>query len=174
VWFDENVNGRRDPDESPIAGIRVDLLDAESAAVIATTITDDEGNYYFGTAQGLRARTNYMLGFGLSDDTNTDGLGVSPKDLRETIVDPTIGDDLDSDVVDGRIRFRTGDPGENDHTLDAGFGPAEALPDAAGLADLDAGDDGGVSTWTIVGFALLSVLIGGALVISLRWSWNRE
>ncbi|MEM6471114.1 MAG: SdrD B-like domain-containing protein, partial [Planctomycetota bacterium] len=47
VWSDSNPNGMRDPDETSIPGVTIELTD-ESGNVIERTQTDTEGRYEFG------------------------------------------------------------------------------------------------------------------------------
>ncbi len=52
VFFDDNNNGVQDDGEAAIAGVELALLD-ENGDVIATTVTDENGNYMFtGLAEG--------------------------------------------------------------------------------------------------------------------------
>ena len=52
VFFDDNNNGVQDEGELPIAGVELALLDGDGN-VLATTITDENGNYQFtGLAEG--------------------------------------------------------------------------------------------------------------------------
>ncbi|WBS05556.1 carboxypeptidase regulatory-like domain-containing protein [Pseudoduganella sp. SL102] len=51
VWEDANANGVRDSGETGIAGASVSLVDARGNTV-ATTTTDEQGNYAFTTAVG--------------------------------------------------------------------------------------------------------------------------
>jgi uncharacterized repeat protein (TIGR01451 family) len=47
VWYDQNTNGIQDPGEPGAAGLTVQLRRASDNAVIATTTTDSNGNYFF-------------------------------------------------------------------------------------------------------------------------------
>jgi hypothetical protein len=47
VWLDTNANGLDDNGEQGVAGVTVDLLNASTGAVIATTTTNASGNYSF-------------------------------------------------------------------------------------------------------------------------------
>ncbi|MEA2029880.1 MAG: Ig-like domain-containing protein, partial [Campylobacterota bacterium] len=87
VWFDENRNGLQDDDEQGVAGITVELHN-ETGDIIATTITDSNGEYLFRNV----AVGNYRIvfsqlpsaysfttpGVGMSHevDSNSDGIGV--------------------------------------------------------------------------------------------------
>ena len=57
VFFDDNRDGIQDPGENPIAGVTVELRDS-SDTVIATALTDANGNYLFsGQSSADRAAT---------------------------------------------------------------------------------------------------------------------
>jgi SdrD B-like domain/Secretion system C-terminal sorting domain len=47
VWLDTNSDGKQDAGESGMPNITVNLIDA-TGAIIASTVTDANGNYYFG------------------------------------------------------------------------------------------------------------------------------
>ncbi len=65
VWFDNGTgggtasNGIQDGTEPGVSGVTVTLYDATGSTVIATTITDANGNYIF---TGLPANTTYVVG----------------------------------------------------------------------------------------------------------------
>ncbi len=59
VWFDTNGNGTQDGTEPGVAGVTVTLYASNGTTVIATTITDANGNYWF---TNLPASTNYIVG----------------------------------------------------------------------------------------------------------------
>lgn len=65
IWEDSNANGIQDAGEHGIAGVTVELLDA-SGAVVKTTTTGNDGQYYFNVAAGtytaqLRAPSGYVV-----------------------------------------------------------------------------------------------------------------
>ncbi|MCE2726141.1 MAG: hypothetical protein LW698_05095, partial [Planctomycetaceae bacterium] len=63
VWKDNNGNGRQDSVDLGIPGVTVELRRASDNALISTTITDVNGNYYFDTADGLTLDTSYFIKF---------------------------------------------------------------------------------------------------------------
>ena len=87
VWFDSNNNGVQDAGEQGVPGVTVSLLNA-SNTVIATTVTDANGNYRFvNLADGA-----YSVKF----SNLPAGFVFSPKDLggndnTDSDVDPTTG-----------------------------------------------------------------------------------
>ena len=52
VWFDENHNGILDSEENGVAGIQLNLYDAQSGTLLATSRTDSEGHYQFSLESG--------------------------------------------------------------------------------------------------------------------------
>lgn len=59
VWFDTDADGVQDASEAGVSGVTVTLYASDGVTVIATTITDANGNYIF---TGLPANTNYIVG----------------------------------------------------------------------------------------------------------------
>ncbi|MFM2338331.1 MAG: hypothetical protein RL115_1524, partial [Bacteroidota bacterium] len=59
VWFDANLDGIQDANEAPINDVTVTLYASDGVSVVATTVTDANGNYIF---TGLPASTNFILG----------------------------------------------------------------------------------------------------------------
>ncbi|WP_405773757.1 SdrD B-like domain-containing protein [Streptomyces sp. NBC_01538] len=130
VWYDANGNGIQDPSEPPVPGVVVTLTPPTGPALTATT--DANGEYYLGTKDGLTPNTAYSTTF--------DYTGIDPSKLPGS---PTMaelkwtqegaGSDraLDSNVDSaGRTRVAVGDPGDVNHTIDAGLvGPVNRLGD---------------------------------------------
>ncbi|MEM1332424.1 MAG: SdrD B-like domain-containing protein [Actinomycetota bacterium] len=174
VWFDADVDGVRDPDESPIAGIEIDLLDGDTDVVIASTVTDLDGRWAFGTADGLQPFGAYVLRFTVGERVRTSGIDGPEPGTFELV--PTLARavearaDLDSDLPmltepggELRLAFRTGAPGESDRTIDAGF---------AALSDLLLVDDTLPDTerpgppWRILGILVASIAVVGAVGVA--------
>lgn len=59
IWFDTDADGVQDGDEPPVPGVKAQLIACAGGAVVATKTTDAKGEYYFGTADGLKAETCY-------------------------------------------------------------------------------------------------------------------
>ncbi|WP_367388523.1 SdrD B-like domain-containing protein [Lewinella sp. LCG006] len=106
VWEDIDHDGQQDDNEPAISGVTVNLKDV-NGVVIATTVTNDDGEYYFlGLDPG-----SYSIQFVIPD-----GFDYTASNQ---------GDDaLDSDIVPG-MNGMTGiyvlDPGEIDLTVDGGI-----------------------------------------------------
>ncbi len=174
VWLDESVDGVRDPDEPPILGVEVTLIDATSQRVVATTFSDVRGNWSFDTSVGLEPLTEYLVRF-------TVGAEVSVGDVSSFELVPTIAGapntraDLDSDLptpeepgLPFEIEVVTGPAGASDHTIDAGFAPIGEL-------DLEVPDDDDRPgpPWRTLGLLFVGLAVGGAvlLVILRRFVW---
>lgn len=65
VWFDQDGNGRQDPDESPMSNVVISLYmeTAEEKRLVAQTTTDSRGRYYFNarTIDDYRSETGKVL-----------------------------------------------------------------------------------------------------------------
>jgi hypothetical protein len=107
VWFDSNNNGVQDGGEQGVPGVSVSLLNA-SNTVIATTVTDANGNYRFVNL----ADATYSVKF----SNLPAGFVFSPKDLGGN-------DNLDSDAdpVTGQTGTYTIAGGNTNITVDAGI-----------------------------------------------------
>jgi hypothetical protein len=107
VWFDSNNNGIQDVGEQGVPGVTVSLLNA-SNTVVATTVTDANGNYKFANL----ADATYSVQF----SNLPAGFVFSPKDLGGN-------DNLDSDPdpVTGITGTYTILAGNTNITVDAGI-----------------------------------------------------
>lgn len=118
VWFDANRDGVQDPDETPIADVAVELLDA-GGNVIATTRTDADGRYWFNESNvpgAIQPAADYTVRIPLGQ-TVLDGFTPTADHTSDALRDS-------NGVRDGGFvvdRLRTGAAGHNDHTHDFGF-----------------------------------------------------
>ena len=123
VWWDANRDGLQSANELPVAGVKVDLLDATGAPTGRTTTTDGQGYYWF---NNLVAGQNYILKFTAPDGSTWTTQNAS----NDTSNDPAT-DKTDSDVnpANGQIAFTapasgsnaTGANGTDNPTLDGGL-----------------------------------------------------
>ena len=145
VWIDTDSDGIQDPSEGGFSGVEVQLRDP-SGAVIATAITDENGNYSFINderfATGGTGSTSTVFVAGLTADTTGYQVCIDSSQTRiaSTGVAPTTanvvsganaaiqaGSDLrDSDGVlnGGEIcsaLFNTDSDGSSNHSFDFGF-----------------------------------------------------
>jgi uncharacterized repeat protein (TIGR01451 family) len=134
VWLDANHDGIQDANEPGIAGVTVHLY-APDGTLLATAITDQNGDYYFSNGPGTSTSNAVYNIAGLVP--NTTGYTVrldNPADytigplsgLVPTV--PLAGTDraVDSDgmpvsATDVSAPVNVGGPGQNNHTFDFGF-----------------------------------------------------
>lgn len=121
VWLDTDGDGIQDANEVGVSGVTVTLYN-NLGVVVATTVTDANGNYLF---TGLTAGT-YSVGFTLPV-----GMTFSGKDQGGN-------DNTDSDVNTSGISFGKTDnfilaTGENKTNVDAGL--VQTAPAAASMGD---------------------------------------
>jgi uncharacterized membrane protein len=153
VWRDGNNNGAQDPQESRAAttpvlmsGVTVRLYNS-SNTLLATAVTDQDGEYYFSSATGTNT-TNAIYGLNLQPNTQYQVRFDNPVNyasggvlfgLSLTSVNQTSqnGDDDSSDSDASNITNPVGSPagtfpvislttgaaGSNNHTFDVGFAP---------------------------------------------------
>ncbi len=157
VWHDLNANGVQDPGEPVFAGVTVRLFNS-SNVLIATAVTDANGEYYFisGTAPDANITNNIGIVNGQIlrstayqirlDNPANYATGQPLFGLNATLANQTLqlGDDDSSDSDALRITnptgssagifpvisFTTGGAGSNNHTLDIGL-RAPSSPTAA-------------------------------------------
>ncbi len=152
VFFDENNDGVQDAGEAPIAGVTVQLLDA-NGNVVAMTTTDADGNYEFtglpeGTYSVKIPATNFAAGApleGLATSTGNDVAGAPPAANDDVDLDDN-GAAMNGMVVTTPIELTVGDEPEGDFnpTVDFGFyEPAVAppVPELVGLGSTVFFDD---------------------------------
>ncbi len=154
VWNDINMDGVQDPDEPGISGITVELFDGSS--VVATAVTDGNGNYIFSNASGTNTGARI---YGLSIDYNTSytiripnaqggsqqavlsGFSVTVQNNDGS----ANGDARDSDGSQGNdssIDITLGFPGQNNHSYDIGFSMAQCNLTDSGEANETCNDNG--------------------------------
>ena len=123
VWFDTDRDGVQDSNEFAIGGATVNLFDKTTGALIRTTITDVNGNYFFDVPAGLSITIKL--------DNPADFLpGGALEGLIPTVQDAGGDDAADSDAMDmsgfGAIMGNAPASGE-DLTFDFGFVGADDL-----------------------------------------------
>jgi len=114
VWRDTNNNGVQDADEAGLSGVQVSLQ--SPTGTIGTVNTAADGTYYF---SGLQPNTTYTLTF----PTTNGGVPLTTQNATGNSSNNPLTDLSDSDAdAAGVITFATGNAGENNHTLDVGYG----------------------------------------------------
>ncbi len=144
VWLDDDKDGEQDACEKGLAGVSVSLY--RSGTVVARTITDANGEYYFpnyanpssvtftGSQTALVPNTAYQLAFGTNSQYSSGTLTVANGKYLLTTANATgtnINDLNDSDaavttigaapITVPVISLTTDAVGTSDHTYDVGF-----------------------------------------------------
>lgn len=131
VWLDSDGDGVQDADESPIAGVTVELY--QGGTLIATAVTDANGGYYFSSGPGTSTSNQIYLIDELNPNSsyeiripNAQGGSQQAALAGLLLTTPDAdADQRDSDAAysgnNAVIPVTTGDAGDNDHTFDFGF-----------------------------------------------------
>lgn len=165
VWYDIDNDGVQDPDEPVVEGATVNLYEVDgdgNRTLVNTTTTDANGEYYFSSNDEeyqLLTNTDYVVGV----DNPADYAAGGPLENWYPTV-PDTGDpnsvDADRNDSDGIVEdteegsfpyaaITTGDPGENDHTIDFGYSNIDYEFDKRTVSGpTENPDDDG--TWTVV------------------------
>lgn len=176
IWFDANGNGVQDPQESRAAtsppvsmsGVTVRLY--ASGTLLATAVTDQDGEYYFSSATGtntanaiynlnLQPNTSYQIRFDNPADYASGGklnnlfLTLANSNFQAGEADSS---DSDASMVTNPngspggtfavISLTTGAAGANDHTFDAGFAPAPRLYSLGNRVWIDINNNGRIDS----------------------------
>ncbi|GAB3598066.1 SdrD B-like domain-containing protein [Microbacterium tumbae] len=144
IWLDDDEDGIQDPDEPIAAGVLVSLYDVDGT-LIATTETDENGEYWFDTDDGLLPGTPYQIRLDRAEDFEAGGplAGVA---LTGTAVGSNRNIDSNGSTrTVGGVPTVVADlttPAEhrNDHSIDFGFIPAKVS--IGDYVWIDADDDG--------------------------------
>ncbi|WP_460958487.1 beta strand repeat-containing protein, partial [Spirosoma litoris] len=140
VWKDTNSNGIQDAGEPSLAGVTVELRDA-NGNLVATAVTDANGNYIFSNEPGLNDTPSQKYGLPITQLTNYTidiaSLGTDPSTagLTLTNISPAPGetagsvntgatiDNNDAFLVNGKptISITTPVDGLMNHNYDFGF-----------------------------------------------------
>ncbi|MFK4760034.1 SdrD B-like domain-containing protein [Microbacterium sp. ZW T5_45] len=124
IWSDLDQDGVQDANEGGIAGVQVGLYDADGE-LVATAVTDANGEYWFDTADGLLPDTEYEVRLDRPTDFEEGG-PLSGYTATEYRVGTNRGIDSNGEVSDdGTIiaSITTPAAGINDHSIDFGFVP---------------------------------------------------
>jgi hypothetical protein len=117
VWLDLDMNGLQNGTEPGVAGVTVTLYDATGNTVIATTVTDANGNYIF---DKLPANTNYVVGFTLPAGMQFTMADASGSGAPGSGTDGN--DDSDVNISTGKTAVvNSGAPGTHITNVDAGI-----------------------------------------------------
>jgi SdrD B-like domain/Secretion system C-terminal sorting domain len=114
VWLDIDGDGLLNNGEKGVSGVTVTLYDDATSAVLASTITDADGKYYFGNL----LPGDYKVGF------STIPINLSfTKQTTPGVADNNTNNNSDADPATGLTTKITLIAGETDLTIDAGLKP---------------------------------------------------
>jgi uncharacterized repeat protein (TIGR01451 family) len=120
VWYEglgALKNGYQDPEETPAIGITVQLLDASTNSIVASTVTDATGHYLFDNLPSGDYKIRVL----------------APSGYMFTSKDITGDEATDSDADSNGYMISTHlDPGESDMNWDAGLTQLPASPVSVG------------------------------------------
>ncbi len=113
VWIDTNSDGLQDATEKGVSGVTVILYAADGVTVLASTVTNADGKYYFGNL----LPGSYVVGF----STLPSGLVFT-----QQIAAGDNGNNTNSDAIPatGKTGVITLSANETDLTIDAGLTPS--------------------------------------------------
>jgi protocatechuate 3,4-dioxygenase beta subunit len=114
VWLDTNGDGVQDASEKGISGVTVILYAADGVTVVASTVTDADGKYYFGN---LNPGT-YVVGFSTLPSNLTFTTQNMPGDNANNT-------NSDANPITGLTAPVTLVAGQTNLTVDAGLKPTE-------------------------------------------------
>lgn len=140
VWLDTNKDGVQGADETPIAGVSVELVN-DQGTVIATAVTDSNGHYYFSNDKTRTSTTSsiYNITGLVAGGTYTVRIPLNQAALDNTYVTLQKNDagtngtarDSDGDNANAaagtgktgytQVSFSVTGVGHNNHTYDFGF-----------------------------------------------------
>ena len=162
VWLDSNTNGVQDANELPIAGVTLELY--QGSTLIATAVTDPNGNYIFSSAPGT-STTSLQYNLNLLPNTQyevripfAEGPSQQPAlaGLFLTMANTDSGTNRDSRDSDGLLvgvfaidNLTTGIAGDNNHTYDFGF--SNTPPPVPPVTPPGGGGGGGGGKESVVG-----------------------
>ncbi|MCC6299155.1 MAG: sortase [Anaerolineales bacterium] len=131
IWLDSDGDGIQDADETPIAGVTVELY--QGGTLIATAVTDANGGYYFSSGPGVSTTSQIYLIDELNPNSNYEiripnAQGGSQQAALAGLLLTTPDADADQRDSDASysgnnavIPVATGSAGDNNHTFDFGF-----------------------------------------------------
>ncbi len=112
VWLDTNGDGIQDASEKGVSGVTVILYASDGTTVLASTVTDANGKYYFGNL----TPGNYIVGF----STIPSNLSFTKQNTPGDNGDNT---NSDADPITGKTAVITLVAGQTNLTIDAGLKP---------------------------------------------------
>jgi SdrD B-like domain/Secretion system C-terminal sorting domain len=146
VWLDTDGDGLLNNGEKGVSGVTVTLYDDATNAVLASTITDADGKYYFGNL----LPGDYKVGF----TTIPSNLSFT-KQTTAGVADNNTNNNSDADPATGLTTKITLVAGETDLTIDAGLKP----DNFASVGDLVWNDLDGLGTKSLTEPGVPGILV---------------
>lgn len=154
VWNDINGNGLQDLSEQGISGVVVQLINASTDGVLASTSTASNGSYLFSNLPPLDYYLNFVLPQGFISTAQDQG-----SDFRDSDIDAT-----------GRTAVFSLISNEDNLTIDAGFvdcsptamdiaqvnNPIPDCVDSRFVYELTGEPAGSTITWSVTGGSIIS------------------
>lgn len=129
VWYNDAADGTQTAGENPVVGATVNLYDA-SGNLVATTTTNERGEYYFDslTTPAIGYNTRYVVKMDNPADYAVGGpLERDKWDLSRTGTGPDANKATRGADGFPAIELTTGAAGENSHDYDFGFAPTPSI-----------------------------------------------
>jgi serine-aspartate repeat-containing protein C/D/E len=148
VWSDANHNGVQDAGEGGIACIRVKLFDGSGSSLLASTITDANGNYRFTSLDPGQYvvqfdKTNVVYKVGKSQSYDLNGWSWALKDAGSSDAADSDVNQAGSKAGTARTDVITLQSGQYDNTVDAGITPILIDLDGNGIQTVGLAQAGG-------------------------------
>jgi DNA-directed RNA polymerase II subunit RPB1 len=124
VWIDANKNGVQDPNEKPLAGITVELV--QDGKVIATATTDKDGRYVFDDLPAGSYQVHFVLNdeqkkiYGFTKQDQGDDTADSDANVNDGLTVSITLDDTDTALTSDYAYRAIGATQGIDPTWDAG------------------------------------------------------
>ena len=139
VWNDTDRDGVQDPNEAGMQGVNVSLYNA-NGNLVASKVTDSNGEYYFSSTDGLNPNTKYFVVVGTGGQFSNGKLNAGGANNNLALTQPFTGEGANPQLNDSNgtlagsgvvpnnsfqgypfAMIMTGPEGFVDHTLDFGF-----------------------------------------------------
>ncbi len=122
VWLDLDGDGIQGPGETPLAGVTVTVEGPGLPEGGVQVVTDENGTWTIDSTDGLTHNESYTVTVDPSTNTTPLPGQFTNDDLTPTVIETPATSSAGSNLnPDGTFAADTGNPGENDHTFDAGY-----------------------------------------------------
>lgn len=122
VWLDLDGDGLQGPGETPLAGVTITVEGPGLPEGGVSVVTDENGNWTIDSTDGLTHNGSYTVTVDPSTNTTPLPGQFTNADLTPTTTEAAATATAGSNMLpDGTFVADTGNPGQNDHSFDAGF-----------------------------------------------------